>query len=196
MNTYDPVKHEYRIDDVKTATVTEVIGIYFDTYGCVPESVLKVAGDFGRNVHSMCEMWMLQTLDLDALDPLLGPYLNGFLKFHAEKIGADAVETEKKMFSKRLMLSGILDIETPDAIHDIKTRKYNKKTDPLQLAAYDKLAGGNGSSKAHYVVEILPNDYKLTQCNDRNAWPVFKQMLDHFHATKKLENIIDGWRKR
>ncbi len=188
--------HQYFLEGIELVSVTKIISTYLNQYRGVPAELMKQAGAFGTAVHSMCEMWIAQTLDIDALDPQLEPYLNGFLKFHAEKIGCDAVKVENKMFSKRLMLAGTADIITPGAIYDIKTRAYSKKTDPLQLAAYDKLDGGSGNMKNHYVVEILPDNYKLTRCNEKQAWPTFKAMLDHYHATNKLETIITGWEKR
>jgi hypothetical protein len=198
MLTFDPQTHEYKHCGRLLPSVTQIIGHYLNPYAGVSSDVLRQAAAFGTAVHSMCAMYLQSTLDVDALDPQLDPYLTGFIKFVRDfDLHEDALIIEQPMFNNRMKFAGTPDIVIQDgAIFDIKTRAYSKKTDPLQLAAYDKLCGGNGNSRPHVVVEIMPDDYKATKCNDRQAWPTFSKMLKHWHDSQKLETIIHGWEKR
>ena len=198
MLTFDPQTHEYRHCGRLLPSVTQIIGHYLNTYACVNQAQLDHAAAFGRAVHSMCAMHLKDTLDMDTLDMQLIPYLNGFKKFVRDfDLLDDDLIIEQPMCNNRLKFAGTPDIVIKDgAVIDLKTRHYNKRTDPLQLAAYDKLCGGNGNSRPHLVVEIMPDDYRATKCNDRQAWPLFSKMLKHYHDTQKLESIITVWRTR
>ena len=202
MLTFDEPTHTYKYAGEELVSVTQVIGQAFNTYGFMQQTEqgraeLEKAAAFGRSVHSMCEMHLLGTLDEDALDPLLLPYLEGFKKFVVQVLSVHTgVVVEQKTYSEKLMFAGTADIVTDTAVFDIKTRAYNKTTDPLQLAAYDRLFGGNGNSLQHFVVEILPDDYRLTKCNNANAWPVFKTLLDNYWQNKKIETLIKNWKER
>jgi hypothetical protein len=181
------------------ATVTEIISGAFNTYGSVNADVLAHAAAFGTAFHLMGKLYIAGRLNMDTLDPQLIPYLNGFKKYlHEQYAGVDfgSMFVEVPECLPRLGLAGTPDLRTSVRIDDWKTRAYNKKTDPLQTAGYDKLDGGNGNSKDHYIIEFMPDDYRQTKCNDTQAWPVFKALLDRHNMNAKTQTIITGWENR
>jgi hypothetical protein len=197
--TFDPVEHIYRWNGKRLATVTEIISDAFNTYGSVPADVLAHAAAFGTAFHLMAKLYIAGRLNMDALDPQLIPYLNGFKKYLREQYSGyelSEMKVEVPACLPRLGLAGTPDLCASWRIDDWKTRPYNKKTDPLQDAAYDKLDGGNGNSKDHYIIEFMPDDYKQTKCNDKQAWPVFKALLDRHNMNAKTQTIITGWENR
>jgi hypothetical protein len=180
-------------------TVTEIISDAFNTYGSVRPDVLAHAAAFGTAFHLMGKLYIAGRLNMDTLDPQLIPYLNGFKKYlHEQYAGVDfgKMLVEVPQCLPRLGLAGTPDLCASWRIDDWKTRAYNKKTDPLQDAAYDKLDGGNGNSKDHYIIEFFPDGYKQTKCNDKQAWPVFKALLDQHNMNIKTQTIISGWENR
>jgi len=194
---FNEEKHEYRIGSKVVPSVTQIISHYLNPYAGVPRELMEAGAAFGRAVHSMCALYLWGDLDEDTLDVQLVPYLNGFKRFYYDHL-RDACITgvEVPLYNQRLRFAGTPDITKMGAVYDIKTRPYNKTTDPIQLAAYEKLSEGSTASLDHFVIEIVPDGYKPTRCNDRQAWPTFRAMLDHWHATKKIETIVNGWRQR
>jgi hypothetical protein len=147
----------------------------------------------------MGKLYIAGRLNMDTLDPQLIPYLNGFKKYLREQYSGyelSAMKVEVPACLPRLGLAGTPDLISVSRIDDWKTRAYNKKTDPLQTAAYDKLDGGNGNSKDHYIIEFMLDDYRQTKCNDTQAWPVFKALLDRHNMNAKTQTIITGWENR
>ncbi|MBM4311420.1 MAG: hypothetical protein FJ119_10815 [Deltaproteobacteria bacterium] len=196
---FNEADHSYTIGAWRApVTVTGLINEYLNQYAGVDRQVMERAAAFGKALHDLNKLMLRGTLDADALDPQLVPYMNGLAKFHdSYEITIDQCDVEKPLGSKRLGIAGTPDIVIHDgAIFDIKSRAFMKLADPLQLAAYDKLSGGNGNSRPHYSVYITPDNFKVTKCNDKNAWPLFSRMLKHWHDTQKLNNYLSGWRTR
>lgn len=194
---FDETTHKYYIYGGEVPSVTSLIGSAFNTYAAVPAELLHRAAAFGTAVHKMCELHLAGDLDIDALDPLLIPYLEGFKKFIVQILSTHTgVLVEKELYNGKLMFAGKPDIVTDTAVFDLKTRAYNKTTDPLQLDAYEKLAAGSTNKLDHFVVELLPDDYKCTKCNDKNAWPVFKNLLETYWQNRRSQQLINAWKSR
>ena len=200
--TFIEVTHQYILDGLELPSVTTVIGGAFNMYKDVSPELLKRAGDFGRAVHRMCELELNNSLDDDFLDSALAPYLAGFKGALSTLPVNNSYTIEKPMCCPSLRFAGTPDIfiepstVSKGRIIDIKTRPYNATTDPLQLAAYDRLCGGDGGSYDHYVLEIMPNDFKFVKCNHPQAWGVFKELLDYHHRTKEIQTMMEGWKSR
>lgn len=109
--------HEYFLDGERLPSVSEIKEPLTD-FSMVSREVLERASRFGSAVHSMVELYLSDQLDYGTLDEgLYGP-LEAFEKFLAEV----------KPFQ----------IETGVLI-DVKSRKFDRDADPVQLAAYHQL---------------------------------------------------------
>jgi hypothetical protein len=109
--------HSYYLDGEPLPSVSKVKEPLTD-FLMVDPAVLDRAAKFGTAVHRMCELYLADDLDYSSLDePLLG-CLEAF----------QAWLSEVKPF----------EIQTGVLI-DIKSRKFDRVADPIQLAAYYEL---------------------------------------------------------
>ncbi|HAR44666.1 MAG TPA: hypothetical protein DCS05_00430 [Nitrospiraceae bacterium] len=116
MLTFDPEKHRYFLDGEPLPSVSQVKESLTD-FSMVDPQVLRAAADFGTAVHKMVELYLAETLDFSALDEnLYGPL--------------EALER---------WLAEVKPFTAGPAIIDVKSRKYDRVADPVQLAAYHQL---------------------------------------------------------
>jgi hypothetical protein len=128
----------------------------------------------GTLVHQACAMYDRDDLDMDALDPVLVPYVSGWIKFRKES-GFMPELIESVVFNEQYFYAGTLDrtgnMNRQAWILDIKSGAAQPWT-AAQLAAYSACLGSNGRKRG--AVE-LRNDgtYKLTEYKDRNDLQIF-----------------------
>lgn len=121
MNTFDPDKHEYRMDGVIVPSVTQVI----EGMGFTDTRFYK---DYdrtrGRYIHAACALLAADNLNWDSLDERIRPEVEAFGNFF-EKEKVEILETEKMMFSDTHRVAGTMDIfcrfEGRPAIMDTKS---------------------------------------------------------------------------
>lgn len=200
--TYDPQLHTYYLDDQMVPGVTDLLDPLSD-YSNVPEFMLQQAADRGTAVHAACADWV-NGHHTQGLTSEIAAYWGAFRKWWAEQ-GFDMCAGIQPVSERPLLHSKLKYAGTPDiifdgiAVIDIKTRKYNKKTDPLQLAAYENLWTANGGRRCeykHYVLELHNDEtYKLVTANNRQAWSKFRFLLDHHWRCREYEQNIIKWRK-
>ena len=182
---FDEEKHEYTLDGIVLPSVTQIIQeAGLSDYSFVNETVLKAAANFGTAAHLACELEDYKDLDYDSLNPELRPYLNGWNKFKKDT-GFICEEIEKRVYSKKYLYAGTLDRVGPlfkrKALVDIKTGTSLPKWIRLQTAGY-KIIYNEGLKikdqiKDRYVVQLLPDDYKLEQHIDKSDTDVFLAAL-------------------
>ena len=115
--TFDPIAHKYFLNDEELPSVSEIKDPLTD-FSMVAPDVLQRAADFGTACHKMVELRLAETLDYATLDENLYGPLEAWELFLAEV----------KPFS---ITTGVL--------IDVKSRKYDRIADPVQLAAYYEL---------------------------------------------------------
>lgn len=192
--TFDPETHTYLVGGKRLPSITQLMAPLKDFSG-VPAEVLKRAQVWGTAVHSVVEYHIEGTLDVETMDELLlGPY-TAFLQWEADHgmSGLNPV-CEKKFFHPRLGFAG-----TPDLIYDdkrwiveVKTRKFDKKTDPVQTAGQQLLWQANGGSKGyfdHFVLELrLDGTYEFTPANHKQALGIFRKLIESHNINTMLLN--------
>ena len=170
MITFDAAAHEYRSGGRRVTSVTQAIsgaGLvdsrWFDDY----------SRDRGTAVHRATELFDLEVLDEESLDPILLPYLDGYKMFILETGAAwDAIE--RRVYSSTHHYAGTLDrlgfVNGRRTLVDLKTGGIYPTT-ALQLAAYchaadevcDRMAvqlNGDGKYSIHlYKIEDLTRDF-------------------------------------
>lgn len=136
--TFDEATHTYRHKGLVVPGVTSVLKP-LSGYGSVPAAVLEAAAEFGTAVHKACELWDLGTLDEEALDPALAPYLDGWKKFCADH-QVRWTSIEQPVFHPGLRYAGAPDrrgfVQTISSTVDIKTTDKLYPSVGPQLAAY------------------------------------------------------------
>jgi hypothetical protein len=199
--TFDESTHVYKLNGVVLPSITQLIKPLVD-YGHVPPAVLANAAEFGKKVHRMAELEETGTLDDETLDEKLRPVLAAYREWRSTNgiIPADAVPAcEIPMFHKKKQFAG-----TPDLIFDglavveIKTRKTNRLTDAIQLAAQEMLWTANGGKVAnysHHVIELYADGrHKLETFSSKEmkeAKSRFMYLLDYHYMKLNIET----WRK-
>lgn len=109
--------HSYHLDGERLPSVSKIKEPLTD-FSMVDPVVLQRAADFGTAVHSMVELHLNGTLDLGSLDDALFPVLGAWESFLAEVKPFD---------------------DDRGAMIDVKSRKFDRVADPVQLAAYHQL---------------------------------------------------------
>lgn len=195
--SFNAEKHQHMIGGVIVPGITTVIKPLTD-YGSINPIVLQAACDWGTAVHKTIELFCAGTLYESLLDDHLKLVLDGFNKW-ADEVGVIPCDfvCECPMGDSRLMYGGIPDlILDGELIIEIKTRKVNMLTDPLQTEAQERLWMKNGGTWGHYDHRVLElkqdGTYCYTKVNDRQAWNRFRKLLDHHHDTQLIKSWKDN----
>lgn len=201
--TFDPEKHQYFLNGERLPSVSEIKDPLTD-FSMVAPDMLRRAADFGTAVHKMVELRLAETLDYCTLDENLYGPLEAFERW----------------------LDEVKPLNGPGAVIDVKSRKYDRVADPVQLAAYHQLYLENPTTEP--IIEkpmastkykfagtpdiVIPGDgplidwrilylgrdgrYTYTRAYDSNAWPMFGHLLGDYHRAQTTKQLINSWRNR
>jgi len=202
---FDQDHHRYTVDGVEYPGITSLIKPLTD-YDKVPEFMLQRKADLGKALHKECELY------IDGLEPDRSAYSeyelqweNGFPAFMAEHpawfADRSRIQVEQPMAHPKLKYAGTPDLIIDGvAIIEIKTRLFDKKTDPLQLVAQENLWTANGGKKGkyeHFVLELHKDGtYKLVPASNGQAWLKFRFLLEHHWRCIEHAQKIQAWRKK
>lgn len=194
--TFQEKGHIYKLGDERLPSVSEILSPLSD-YSSVPPERLRVAQEYGKAVHKAIALWLKNDLDETTLDEALKRPLEAFVKWYdtIDRVGLLAVE--RPLYHKKLKYAGTPDIVTSEMIVDIKTRKFNKTTDIVQLVAYSKLVS-DFPLKGLFVLELDVNgNYKFVnaQNNEKQAWGIFRKLLDNYRSNQEVQTIIKNWKE-
>ena len=179
--SFDPEKHEYRVNGIKYPNVTNILNPLTDLSSVHPD-ILARACEFGGHVHLACELYDHGNLDVDSLDPGLVPYLNGW-KMFLDACKPKFAQVEERVFSERYRYAGTLDragiMDGKKSIIDIKSGLHYPATGP-QTVAYTKALEEMTGFRAvrRYTVQLSPDNFKLIQHADKNDFNIFLSCLN------------------
>lgn len=180
---FDADTHTYWLGGRRIPNVTTVIDAFAQQYAGIPEWILAPARERGTAVHKATEYDDLGTLDEDALDDSLRPYLDAWRRFRREAGFAPEL-TEERVFSSRYFYAGMLDRvgrmrywRRPDRILlDIKSGSALRTTTGMQTAAYAEALPGKPLPR--FGVELHDDGtYRLEQFTDTNDLPDYLAAL-------------------
>lgn len=136
----EPESHTYTVNGRPAVSVSRVLE-QIDMLQGIPREYLERAAHFGKHVHLACHLYDADELDLNALDPALRPYLEGWARFK-EDTGAHVFESELPVYHPRWGVAGMLDklagcalADLPMVI-DLKSASTLQKSWRPQTAAY------------------------------------------------------------
>jgi hypothetical protein len=184
MLTFDPIKHEYRDGTRVVPSVTQILAP-LSNFDFVDPGVLRAAQNFGSAVHLACELWDLGTLNRDALDPALEPYLQGWVTFcreHACDWTGTGAGIELRVHNQAMGYAGTLDrvgqVDSELAMVDIKSGSRLFPSTGPQTAAYAHAhMPAIARSIKRYAVRLFPGGYELKHYADPLDWPTFCSLL-------------------
>ena len=140
---FDSKAHIYRIKGKRVPSVTQICGVLKDV-SSIPIEVLRNAGERGKHVHTLTELFDENKLSVTTLAPELMDglmYLKGYKAFRKDHKDIKTVEIEAQVLSLEKNYIGRLDRITQRNIHEVGDVKSNSKisgTFGLQLAAYQR----------------------------------------------------------
>jgi hypothetical protein len=194
---FDEANHIHSIGGVTVPGITTCIKPLYD-FSAVPEHIMKASCEYGSAVHKVVELYCLDALDVETLDVSLVPSLRGFEQWITDyKLNRSDFIVEVPMGDATLMYGGIPDIILDgQLIVELKTRKVNMLTDSIQTTAQEALWKKNGGIRTkeyeRRVLELKQDGtYTYTKVNDKQGWPRFRKLLDHYHDAKSIQT----WRK-
>jgi len=180
---FDEVKHQYTYGGAPIPSVTQVLkGVGIIDFSMVPAARLEAACLFGTAAHRATALSDKGTLDEEALDTNLRPYLDGWQLF-CQEYGFVAEFIEEPMYSKIYRVAGTPDrigkwrIDESIVIPDIKTSFDFSPANAIQLAGYE-LIFKEQLKKKHKIkrLSILLNcegTYKIQEYKDKNDTNIF-----------------------
>jgi hypothetical protein len=194
---FDESTHTHSIGGIIVPGITTVLKPLYD-FSAVPEHILKASCAYGSAVHKVVELDCLDALDVDSLDESLRPSLTGFGQWLRDfGFSKSDFIVEVPMGDPALKFAGIPDlIVDGKAIIELKTRKVNMLTDPLQTVAQQNLWVKNGGARvkeyAHYVLELRQDEtYRCTRVNTKDAWSKFRRLLDYYWIGQE----VSAWKR-
>ncbi len=206
---FSPKDHRYFVDGRPVPSVTTVLPANFDF---VKPEYLKAAAELGTAVHKTIELYELDQLDIDNLDDVLRPYLDGWINFKNDT-GFVLYRAEMRLYS---VVYGFDIVGTTDVVGTFEEAKQKKaravsrykKTDlclidiksgilspttALQTAAYSRAYEETTGDRIRrrFAVQLgdvtkHPRGYKLTEFkNQREDFSMFLSFLNcHNWKTK------------
>jgi hypothetical protein len=194
---FDSIAHRYWLGDKEMPSVTKIISPLND-FSMVNPDVLSKKAKSGSDIHLTVKLWLDNTLDESTLDEgnkIALDLVNAWL------ISDDACqfgilkEWENPTYHEKLKYGGTADLVFDEAIVDLKTRKYNKYYDTVQLAGYLKMYP-EWPPKSLWVLSIDIVERKTTfqRAENKQSWGMFRQLFDKFNYDKGMEETIKRWK--
>lgn len=182
---YDDATHTYTIGGRRLPSVTEVLGpITAHEYHGVNLDVMERAALLGKAVHKLIELDIAGTLDDDALDDALRPYLAQWRQFRQQS-GFKAMFSEQRVHSPKWGYAGTYDLigslNRKFALIDCKRTCAVPRSAGPQTAAYVQAIRENSfdlpADIDRYVLHLTPERWRLVPQKDPNDLRVFLAAL-------------------
>lgn len=185
----DEATHTYRLDGVILPSVTQIIGSLYD-FKHVDPDLLERASDFGKAVHTACELDDNDDLDYPGLDQALRPYVDAWRSFK-QTTKFKVSLNEGIVYSKKFRYAGTLDrfgilCRGPtcrQGVVDIKTCTNLHPAIGLQTAGYEIAAREmgliTGRSCTRYAVQLRGDGtYRMQEYKDASDANYFLSFLN------------------
>lgn len=195
MLTFTSDPHEYRWNDAKVPSVSDVIAPLEDFAG-IPPAVLDNAAARGKEVHEACAA--IDNGQEYAYTEESLPYIEAYKRFLAET-GFVPTLIEAPMYHELHGYAGTIDrlgtfpfslraphrsrdkrVRNREVLLDIKTAGIVSPAASIQLVGYEQLVATNYGYRAmpRKVLHLRPDGtYKLIDCTETGDWGIFLSLL-------------------
>ena len=187
--------HQYFVNGEEYPSVSTVLGCLMD-FSRVPRDVLEHKRQIGRAVHRAIELYAVDELDFDTLDPEVVPYFEGWVKFLADKPGL-VVESELIVFHKKYRYAGRLDVNylmEPGGLWqlDVKCVDRMSPATALQTAAYAEARNVMFPDARQITkragLQLKPGGYELHPYNNPEHRTDFNYFLNTLNVHRWIVN--------
>ena len=159
--------------------------------------------DLGINFHECIRLFLNNDLDEDSIDEDLVIPMQQFDEFFTDNTnGLQSLESssivaiERPFCNEKLKYCGKPDLVTEDTIYDWKLRKYDPVCDPLRMAGYAGLISDFPPKRKIVVGFSLDAGYRVHDADKKQAWPIFRKLLDWYWKKQEFETLLSQWRKQ
>ena len=189
----------HTLDGRVIPSVTQVIAPLSD-FSMIPPKVLERKCELGKEFHKAIELYMLDDLVMDSLDPDIVKPMETFIEWWEQERNKNIfVVAEKPYCHLTLKYCGKPDIVMMNGVYDIKLRLYNKTTDPLQMVSYEHLLHNEIDRFGDKFKRVLSFDIKgklkIHDARNSQAWPMFQAMLKQWKDTQKFNELLKTWKE-
>lgn len=156
--------------------------------------------DLGIAFHECIRLFLNNDLDEDSIEDDLKLPVRQFEEFWTNDEFKDLpspviIAIEQPFCNEKLKYCGKPDMVTEDCIYDWKLRKYDPVCDPIRMAGYAGLIS-DFPPKRKVVVEFsLDGGYRVHDADKKQAWPMFRKLLEFYWKKQEFENLLENWRK-
>lgn len=199
---YDEETRIHTLDGKVIPSVSNIVGTLSMDYSKAHPGKLAHKKDLGIAFHECIRLFLSNDLEEDSIDEdLIKPFAQ-FREFWLEDEFKGlplpaSIAIEHPFCNEKLKYCGKPDLVTEDCIYDWKLRKYDPIADPLRMVGYDGLVNNIGfPQKRKVVVEFsLEGGYRVHDADKKQAWPMFRKMLEFYWKNQEFETLLDQWRK-
>ena len=197
---YDEKTRIHTFDGKIRPSVSNIVEPISMDYSKVHPEKLKRRKDLGIAFHECIRLFLSDNLDEDSIDEELVIPMRQFKEFWMvdEFKGLPLptiIAIEIPFYNEKLKYCGKPDFVTEGCIYDWKLRKYDPICDPLRMAGYAGLVS-DFPVKRKVVVEFsLDSGYRVHNAAKRQAWPMFRLLLDRFYKNTEWDLKIEQWKK-
>lgn len=185
--TFDPEKHEYRIDGEVVPSVTQILtkaGMTDLTF-CTEHGL-----NLGTAIHAAIHLHVTGKLDMDSLDPQVQPYYQQWLNF-LNDTNFRVIQTEQPVYHTGLMYAGTLDVRGElNGLQIVMDFKSNSKPRAVQA----QLGGYSLAVRSHlFQVDVVAC---LVLKRDKYRLATFDRLLaeaEFMRAYNMAQESRDQW---
>lgn len=183
---FDSEKHLYTLNGCRIPSVSEIIRPC-TSYGGISAAVMENAREFGTHVDLACQYYDEGDLDEDTLDTRVRERLNGWVKFKKEfEFVAEVIAQPTYNVMNGMPYGMTIDRfghgVIGNMVVDIKNTAEIEAHHALQLAGYgDKYEKGGTVLCRRFIVQLIPNDFKIVEFKDRQDKRIFGALLAVAH---------------
>ena len=197
---YNEETRIHTLDGKIIPSVSNIVEPISRDYSKARQGKLERKRDLGTAFHECIRLYLTDDLDEDSIDDELIIPMRQFKEWWEsdECRGLPLpviIAIEEPFCNEKLKYCGKPDLATEDTIYDWKLRPYDPIADPLRMAGYAGLIS-DFPPKRKVVVEFsLDAGYRVHDADKKQAWPLFRKLLDWCWKKQEFENLLNQWRK-
>lgn len=199
---YDEDTRIHTLDGKVIPSVSNIVEPLSMDYSKAHPEKLERKRDLGIAFHECIRLFLSNNLDEDSIDEELKLPMQQFAEFFTDDTNglqsleiSSIIAVEKAFCNEKLKYCGKPDMVTGDTIYDWKLRKYDPVCDPLRMAGYAGLVS-EFPPKSRIVVEFsLDGGYRVHDADKKQAWAMFRKLLEWYWKKQDFENLLENWRR-
>lgn len=192
---FDPEQHRYFLGDEEMPSLSRILEP-LNNFDGIPAGVLAAKAQAGTDIHETVRLWLDGTLDESKLAEGNKIALDLFAEWFDSYLDAgDLYEYETPTYHKKLKYGTTPDLVFEEAIVEIKTRKPMLYRDSVQLIAQAKCFP-DFPPKSLWVlsIDIVDRKYTFQKAEHKQAWGMFRKLLDKYNSDREFETLINNWK--